>query len=73
MLVHIFLGAFRGNMDIQRLTPYLKGMSHAEIIRSCIDAKKEALLSGKSEAAPRDLERIQEDRRSVYCPDSNNK
>jgi len=65
-LIENTLGIFRGQHDVSKLIPSLKGLSHAEIVLSCIDAKKEAILNGTNTVDTQLLERILKDRHSAF-------
>jgi len=60
------LGQFRGNMNLAELLPALDGLSHAEIVLSCIDAKKEAILKGKKSIDVTLLQKMFADRHSIF-------
>jgi len=64
------LGVFRGKHDISTLVSSLNGLSHAEIVLSCIDAKKEAILNGTNAVNAQLLERILKDRHRAFRSDS---
>jgi len=65
------LGVFRGKHDVSSLIPSLKGLSHAEIVLSCIDAKKEAILNGIKVVDTRLLEKILKERHSAFRAGAN--
>jgi len=65
------LGVFRGKHDVSTLIPSLKGLSHAEIVLSCIDAKKEAILNGTNTVDAQLLKKILKDRHSAFRADAN--
>jgi SpoVK/Ycf46/Vps4 family AAA+-type ATPase len=60
------VGQFRGNMDFTALLPALQGLSHAEIVLSCIDAKKEAILNGKKSIDMNLLKKMFADRHTTF-------
>ena len=65
-LIENSLGQFRGNLAVSTFLPSLQGLSHAEIVLSCIDSKKEAILTGKKEVDAKLLEKMLADRHSVF-------
>ncbi len=67
-LIENSLGMFRGKIDATELIPASAGLSHAEIVLSCIDAKKEAILSGNNVVDAKLLEKMFRDRHSVFRP-----
>ncbi|MDR2169837.1 MAG: ATP-binding protein [Planctomycetaceae bacterium] len=72
-LIENSLGNFRGKQDITILFPMLSGLSHAEIVLACIDAKKEAILNGTNLVNIKLLEKMLKDRHTIFRPHSNNK
>lgn len=69
-LIENSLGQFFGNLAIATLLPSLHGLSHAEIVLSCIDAKKEAILAGKHSVDTEFLKKMFADRHSVFRKNS---
>jgi SpoVK/Ycf46/Vps4 family AAA+-type ATPase len=62
-LVKNSLGVFLCDLNIDIFThDSLKGLSHAEITSACIDAKKEAILSGQNAVEYPILERMLKER-----------
>jgi len=60
------LGQFRGSLNLAELLPALHGLSHAEIVLSCIDAKKEAILKGKKSIDVTLLKKMFAERHSIF-------
>jgi SpoVK/Ycf46/Vps4 family AAA+-type ATPase len=65
-LIENSLGSFRGKQDITILFPALSGLSHAEIVLACIDAKKEAILNGSNLINIKLLEKMLKERHSIF-------
>ncbi len=69
-LIENALGLFRGKLDVTELIPASTGLSHAEIVLSCIDAKKEAILDGSNTVDAKLLDKMFQDRHSVFRPEN---
>lgn len=65
-LIENALGMFRGKLSVEKLIPASEGLSHAEIVLSCIDAKKEAILSGNNTVDAKLIEKMFRDRHSAF-------
>jgi hypothetical protein len=68
-LIENAMGMFRKGLNVEQLIPASAGLSHAEIVLSCIDAKKEAILIRNNTVDTKLLEKMFRDRHSVFRPD----
>ncbi|MDR1924240.1 MAG: ATP-binding protein [Planctomycetaceae bacterium] len=69
-LIENSLGRFRCNLDVSDLSSAMEGLSHAEIVLACMDAKKEAILTDSKEVDCTLLEKTLRDRHTIFRPNS---
>ena len=71
-LIENALGMFRGELDIKKMIPKATGLSHAEIVLACIDAKKEAILRENNAVETKLLEKMLQERHRLFRLDNAN-